>query len=63
MEGVKLLTIFEVAELVRKTPGQLRWLRHQGKGPTSAKLGGRIVYREQDVLDWVNTAFSEQVPA
>lgn len=54
---VKLLTIDEVGELLRKSPAQLRWMRHQKSGPKSAKLGGRVMYREQDVIDWVNAAF------
>ncbi|MFJ6453777.1 helix-turn-helix domain-containing protein [Paenarthrobacter sp. NPDC091669] len=60
---MKLLTVDEVAEMLRKTPDQVRWLRYSGKGPRHAKLGGRLMYREQDVIDWVNAAFDEQVPA
>lgn len=56
---VKLLTIDEVSELLRKSPAQLRWMRHQKSGPRSAKLGGRVMYREQDVIDWVNAAFDQ----
>jgi predicted DNA-binding transcriptional regulator AlpA len=56
---MKLLTIDEVAEMLRKSPAQLRWMRHNGTGPKSAKLGGRVMYREQDVIDWVNAAFAE----
>jgi predicted DNA-binding transcriptional regulator AlpA len=57
---LKLLTLDEVAVLLRKTPGQLRWMRHNGSGPKSAKLGGRVMYREQDVIDWVNQAFEDE---
>jgi hypothetical protein len=59
-KAVKLLTLDEVAELLRKTPAQMRWLRHVGKGPRSAKIGGRVMYREQDVIDLVNDAFENQ---
>ena len=52
-----LLTLAEVAELLRKSPAQMHWMRHNGTGPKSAKIGGRVMYREQDVLDWVNQAF------
>ncbi|UYB35488.1 helix-turn-helix domain-containing protein [Arthrobacter koreensis] len=57
--AMKLLTLDEVAEMLRKSPAQCRWMRHNGTGPKSAKLGGRVVYREQDVIDWVNQAFEE----
>lgn len=56
---VKLLTIHEVGDMLRKSPAQLRWMRHQGTGPRSAKLGGRVMYREQDVIDWINAAFED----
>jgi predicted DNA-binding transcriptional regulator AlpA len=55
--AINLLTVDEVAEMLRKSPAQLRWMRHNGSGPRSAKLGGRVMYREQDVIDWVNAAF------
>lgn len=58
--AMKLLTLEEVAEMLRKSPAQMRWLRHNSRGPRSAKLGGRIVYREADVIDWVNAAFDQQ---
>lgn len=59
VEAMKLLTLDEVAEMLRKSPAQMRWMRHNGSGPRSARLGGRIVYREADVIDWVNAAFDQ----
>ncbi|MBE4716753.1 helix-turn-helix domain-containing protein [Pseudarthrobacter sp. AB1] len=56
---MKLHTMDEVSEMLRKSPAQLRWMRHNGTGPKSAKLGGRVMYREQDVIDWVNAAFED----
>lgn len=53
----KLLTIEEVAELLRKSPAQIRWMVHNGTAPKSGKLGGRRVFREADVLEWINAAF------
>ena len=53
----KLLTLGEVAEMLRKSPAQLRWMRHNKSGPPSAIIGGRVMYREQDVIDWINEAF------
>ncbi|WP_332603366.1 helix-turn-helix transcriptional regulator [Arthrobacter sp. S2(2024)] len=57
INAMKLLTLEEVATMLRKSPAQLRWMRHNGSGPRCAKLGGRVIYREQDVVDWVNAAF------
>lgn len=59
MDTMKLLTINEAADMLRKSPAQMRWLRHNGTGPRCAKLGGRVMYRESDLLDWVNAAFDE----
>ena len=60
LTAVKLLTLEEVAQSLRKTPAQLRWMRHNGTGPRSAKIGGRVMYREQDVIDWINAAFEAE---
>ncbi|GGI03141.1 helix-turn-helix transcriptional regulator [Arthrobacter liuii] len=53
-----LLTLDEVAELLRKSPAQIRWMRHNGTGPRAAKIGGRVMFRRTDVLDWVNAQFA-----
>ena len=57
VKAMKLLTLDEVAEMLRKSPAQVRWMRHNGTGPKCATLGGRVMYRDQDVIDWVNAAF------
>lgn len=56
-EDPKLLTLGEAAEMLRKSPAQMRWMRHMGTGPRAARIGGRVMYRQQDVIDWVNAAF------
>ena len=55
----KLLTTTEVAEMTRLPEATIRWFRHAGKGPRSARLGRRVVYRESDVLAWIENAFAE----
>lgn len=60
VKAMKLLTLDEVAEMLRKSPAQVRWMRHAETGPKCAKLGGRVMYREQDVIDWVNAAFEAE---
>lgn len=57
LSEMKLLTLEEAAALLRKSPAQMRWLRHNSRGPRCAKIGGRVMYRERDVIDWVNEAF------
>lgn len=48
----RLLTLPEVAEILRTSPDTLRWWRHIGGGPPSGKIGRRVVYREVDVIRW-----------
>lgn len=55
----KLLTIDEVAEMLRRTPAALRYMRHAGTGPKSAKVGGRVMYRENDVQAYIESAFAD----
>lgn len=55
----RLLTMSETAELLRSNIDTLRWWRAKGDiGPKSAKLGRRVVYRESDVLAWIDAKFS-----
>lgn len=70
MEGrpdnmTKLLTLEETAELLRKTPGSLRFMIHKGTAPKSALIGGRRMFRQSDVDAYIAAAFedTESVPA
>jgi predicted DNA-binding transcriptional regulator AlpA len=58
----KLLTIDETAELIRRTPAQVRWMRFNKSGPRSALLGGRVYFREADVLAWIEQQFARDEP-
>lgn len=62
METITILkTMDEVSEMTRIPVATLRFYRHLGnKGPKSALIGGRVMYREQDVIDWVNAAFDAE---
>ncbi len=53
----KFLTLEEVAELTRATPATLRYWRHKGTGPRSVKFGRRVVYRETDVMAWIEERY------
>ena len=49
----KFLTTVEVAELCRTAPETVRFWRHIGKGPSSFKLGRRVLYDVEDVEHWI----------
>ena len=49
----ELLTIAEAAELVRAPVATLRYWRHLGTGPRSFRLGRRVLYRRDDLHDWI----------
>lgn len=53
-----LLGTKEVAELIGTPEATLRYWTHQGKGPKSARIGRRRVYRKADVLEWLDKAFA-----
>lgn len=54
----KLLTVPEVSEMTRIPEATLRWFRHAGRGPRSAKLGKRVVYKQSDVITWIEAQFA-----
>jgi predicted DNA-binding transcriptional regulator AlpA len=35
----------------------MRWMIHVGTAPRSAKIGGRRMFRESDVIEWLNDLF------
>ena len=41
----------------RCSRGHWRFWRHEGSGPKSAKLGRIVVYREADVVAWIDAQF------
>ncbi len=53
----KLLRLPDVSELTGIPEATLRFWRHAGTGPRSAKFGRRVVYREADVLAWIDRQF------
>lgn len=57
MEGIKFLFTEEVSEATRIPVATLRYWRHIGKGPKSVRIGSRVMYRESDVLAWIEKAF------
>ncbi len=48
-----LMTTAEVAALVRTSPETLRYWRYMGRGPRCFKAGRRVLYRREDVDQWL----------
>ncbi len=53
----ELLTISEVSARLRVPVATLRFWRHQGTGPKSFRIGGKVVYKASDVEGWVQAAY------
>ena len=58
--SLDLVTVDEVADMLGKSPQSIRWMRHTGELPTAAKIGGRVVWKRQQILDWVDQQFASQ---
>ena len=56
----RLLYLEEAAELLRRSPASLRYLVHKGTGPRSARIAGRRMFRESDVLAWIHAQFDAE---
>ena len=48
-----MLTLHEVADLLRVPEATLRYWRHCNTGPHSYKVGRHVRYRRQDVHTWL----------
>lgn len=53
----QLRTIEEAAEMLRAPVSTLRYWRHMNKGPRAARIGGRLMYRQDDLEQWLNDQF------
>jgi excisionase family DNA binding protein len=49
----ELLTIQEVADVVRVPVATLRYWRHLGSGPSSFRIGRSVRYWRSEVLYWL----------
>jgi excisionase family DNA binding protein len=57
-----LLTITEAAQLLRAPVATLRYWRHLGTGPTSFRLGRRVLYRRDDLQAWIDARRDHRTP-
>ncbi|NDK31200.1 helix-turn-helix transcriptional regulator [Nesterenkonia haasae] len=61
MPGLKLRSTTDIANTYGFPEATLRYWRHCGEGPPSVRIGRRVFYREQDVIDWINNQFDAEV--
>jgi predicted DNA-binding transcriptional regulator AlpA len=54
----ELLTIQEVADVVRVPVATLRYWRHLGSGPSSFRIGRSVRYWRSEVLLWLENQSS-----
>lgn len=59
--GTRLMTKAEFGQLVHKTAKQVDWMLYTGNAPKSALIGGRRMFRESDVVAWIDEQFESQV--
>lgn len=49
----ELITLTEVAQLLRVPAATLRYWRHMGTGPRSFRVGRHVRYYRTDVKEWL----------
>jgi DNA-binding transcriptional MerR regulator len=52
--GDELMTLTEVAELVRVPEATLRYWRHLGTGPHGFRIGRSVRYWRNEVVHWLD---------
>ena len=57
-----LLTITEAAGILRTPKATLRYWRHLGAGPRSFRLGRRVLYRANDLHEWISAQHDNDGP-
>lgn len=56
MKGIEmdeLLTLVETSERLRVPAATLRWWRHTSQGPSSFRVGRRVMYKRDVVEHWL----------
>lgn len=54
-----LCTLPETAAQLRKSDSQLRWMIHAGTAPKSALIGGRRMFRQEDIDAYIDARFED----
>ncbi|WP_342799535.1 helix-turn-helix domain-containing protein [Quadrisphaera granulorum] len=50
----RVLLTREVAEMLRTSESTVRYWRYVGEGPASIRVGRRVLYRQEAVLEWLS---------
>ena len=50
----------DLSEMLDRPLSTLRYWRHTGHGPKSFKLGGRVVYKLEDVEAWIESQYQAE---
>ena len=56
----KMITLLEAAGLIGVPESTLRYWRHIGHGPPGARIGRRVLFREDDVRRWIADQFAAE---
>jgi predicted DNA-binding transcriptional regulator AlpA len=59
--AARILTFDEVSERTNIPIATLRWYRAKRIGPTTFRLGGRVMARENDVDEWIQAQYLASV--
>lgn len=59
IDGEQYLNTEEFATLCRTNESTARYWRHIGYGPTSFRVGRRVLYRRSEVEAWLNRLANE----
>lgn len=57
--SLDLVDVDDVGVMIGRTPASVRWMKHSGQLPRGAKIGGRLVWKRQQIIDWVDAQFDE----
>lgn len=52
---MKILSLHEAAEFLRIRPSTLKKWRIEGRGPKSILIGRKIVFDEEDLVEFLNS--------
>ena len=60
MEDMKLRSTADLEASTGIPQATWRFWRHCGEGPPSVRIGRRVFYKEDDVIDWINKHFEAE---
>lgn len=58
--GERLISVKEFGEWTSKSEGSVHWMIHTKKAPKSALIGGRRMFKESDIISWLDDQFDAE---